>query len=468
MDALYGEGCDRCADLRNDAASMTVEFSEDALEKGLQEILSGMDVKHFVQKDIYRETLRQFNKAAAVGLSQAGHPEDLTDAFLEKIRHNNEVFAAFKTHRMQNDIARQMLDAKGHLKSFEQFARDVAPITGKYTKTWLRTEYDTAVTRAHRAADWQHFEKEKAIYPRLRWMPTTSAAPDPLHTTFWSQGLTLAVDDPFWSHHHPGDRWGCKCSLESTVEPENDGPITNGPAYENSKGLSGNPGKSGKLFSEDHPYFPKNCGSCPFNTGIKNILGTLFNLTKDCEHCKACAQMIERSLPKADKSAVPPSAETYKVDPKSKSVFVSPMHGENELEENTRIARFLTAKLHEKVFLLPRIDSNTAEQLILRKKLLPSGVFDKKNPDYMIGGKLFDAKSLMNIKPSDKKRVRRKIQDRIKSALEQADNVVLEISGSIPRKDVHHAVRGYFKQSKGKHTIIIKRKNKCYIYSNEE
>lgn len=293
MDALYGEGCDRCADPRNDAASMTVEFSGEALEKGLQEILGGMDVKHSVQKDIYRETLRQFNKAAAVGLSQAGHPEDLTDAFLEKIRHNNEVFAAFKTHRMQNDIARQMLDAKGRLKSFEQFARDVAPIAGKYTKTWLRTEYDTAVTRAHRAADWQHFEKEKAIYPRLRWMPTTSAAPDPLHTTFWSQGLTLAVDDPFWSHHHPGDRWGCKCSLESTVEPENDAPITNGPAYENAKGLSGNPGKSGKIFSEDHPYYPKNCSSCPFNTGIKNILGTLFNLTKDCEHCKAIAQVTD-------------------------------------------------------------------------------------------------------------------------------------------------------------------------------
>ena len=99
---------------------------------------------------------------------------------------------------MQNAIARQMTDDKGQLKSFHQFRKDVEPLTGKYCDQWLNTEYNTAIIRAHRAADWKHFEAEKDVYPNLRWMPTTSANPDPVHARFWTQKLTLPVDDPFW------------------------------------------------------------------------------------------------------------------------------------------------------------------------------------------------------------------------------------------------------------------------------
>lgn len=187
---------------------------------------------------------------------------------------------------MQNDIARQLLDGIGQLKSYEQFLRDVAPLTGKYCDQWLNTEYNTAVIRAHRAADWKHFETEKDVYPNLRWMPTTSAEPDPVHMKFWSSRLTLPVDDPFWDHHHPGERWGCKCTCEQTDEPVNDLGVHDDIPDTASKGLHGNPGQTGQLFSEDHPYYPKNCGSCPFNKGVKNRMRLFLNKTKDCSRCQ--------------------------------------------------------------------------------------------------------------------------------------------------------------------------------------
>ena len=89
----------------------------------------------------------------------------------------------------------------------------------KQVGAWLQTEYDTAVIRAHAAADWQEFERNKDIFPNLRWMPTTSPEPESTHAAYWRMKLTLPVDDPFWVYHHPGDRWNCKCSLEATDEP---------------------------------------------------------------------------------------------------------------------------------------------------------------------------------------------------------------------------------------------------------
>lgn len=234
-----------------------------------------------------------FNQAAARGISESYDEAAITDAFLEQVRHNNEVFSAFRTHRMQNEIARQLLDGKGQLKSYEQFRRDVAPLTGKYCDQWLNTEYNTAVIRAHRAADWKHFETEKDVYPNLRWMQTTSAEPDPVHMNFWSSRLTLPVDDPFWDHHHPGERWGCKCTCEQTDEPVNDLGVHDDIPDTASKGLHGNPGQTGQLFSEDHPYYPKNCSSCPFNKAVKNRMRLFLNKKKDCESCQACLNVVE-------------------------------------------------------------------------------------------------------------------------------------------------------------------------------
>ena len=77
----------------------------------------------------------------------------------------------------------------------------------------------------------------------------------------------------------------------------------------------------------------------------------------------------------------------------------------NELKENERIAAVLSAKLHKKVYLLPRIDSDTAEQLALRDKLMQKGVMPRKNPDFMIGGKLFKGKSMLDVKASDNDKI---------------------------------------------------------------
>ena len=243
--------------------------------------------------------LRVINEGTVEGLSQAPKPPTHDRLFYQNLRHSNEVFAAFKVHMMGEDMAAKLFDEGGNLKPFDKWVRDVSAISSHQVGSWLRTEYDTAVIRAHAAADWQEFERNKDIFPNLKWMPTTSPEPESTHAAYWRMGLTLPVDDPFWNEHHPGDRWNCKCSLEATddhvVRPVDLEPT------QPQRGLENNPGKDGHTFSDKHPYFPSDCSHCFAykKGGITNRLKALFlNRDKDCYNCPFINGCIDRPVAK--------------------------------------------------------------------------------------------------------------------------------------------------------------------------
>ncbi len=265
-----------------------------------------------VEQGIWREILTQINAATVEGLMQSSAPSH-SEAFLSALRHSNEVFAAFKVHALQQEVGAKLLTPDGRLKSFAEFRRDVEGITSHQCGAWLQTEYDTAVIRAHNAADWQVFEANKDIMPNLRWLPTTAPDPEVHHRSYWVARLNLPVDDPFWRHHHPGDHWNCKCALEQNndpvVRPSDITTKPNEPTKPNKPnmpiepkvaapqpGIDNNPGIDHHTFSDNHPYFPKSCNKCPFNKGAKNRLATLFkNQKKHCYECSKINQAIKQS-----------------------------------------------------------------------------------------------------------------------------------------------------------------------------
>ena len=227
------------------------DFSDEVLQRALLNIYS----KDFhpateIEVNLFGEIWSKMNEAARKGFSQSQATDPDVD-FRDAILRNNAVFSAFKVHRMQNDMARLLLDSNGDLKPFEQWKKEVMPIASHQVGNWLRTEYDTAVLRTHQAADWRQFEREKDILPNLRWMPSTSVHPGADHKRFW--GTVRPIDDPFWSEHRPGDRWNCKCSLSSTDEPAT--PVVRSEKQDKAQdGLENNPAKDAKLFSDKHPY----------------------------------------------------------------------------------------------------------------------------------------------------------------------------------------------------------------------
>ena len=256
MNDLYGQTCSCCHSVhpRNEA-SVSASFTPELMARLLADIYAKtFNVEEDIYPELYEAARDTFERAL-----QEGYPiEDVDDAdtlFRQALKDDADVFAAFRTHRMQNDIASQLLDENGKLKEFRRFQEDAESVIGTYNNHWLRTEYDTAVLRARYAADWKRFSRNADILPNLKWMPTTSADPDVFHMEYWRIGLTLPKTHPFWKSHHPHDRWGCKCDLEETDDPVT-GTIPE-VDYRPSPGLDSNPGLEPELFSHTHPYYTK-------------------------------------------------------------------------------------------------------------------------------------------------------------------------------------------------------------------
>lgn len=240
-----------------------------------------------IEINLFNEICDRINEAARKGFDESG-TVDPDDDFRAAILRNNEVFVAFKVHRMQNDMARLLLDSNGNLKPFEQWRKEVMPIASHQVGQWLRTEYNTAVLRAHQAADWQQFEREKDVLPNLRWMPSTSVNPGKDHMVFW--GTVRPIDDPFWNEHRPGDRWNCKCDLSST-----DDPVTEIPDFTKKDnphpGLDNNPGKDGKLFSDTHPYIANAYPGA--KKAVERLMGKLDTVREAEESIRGIIEQIE-------------------------------------------------------------------------------------------------------------------------------------------------------------------------------
>ena len=246
-----------------------------------------------IEPTLFEKTKGIFNNAVSKGWNAGGSPAvKRNSAFVDALKHNTDVFSAFRVHKMQSDIAAQLLDEKGNLKPFGKFVKDVKPYISHQNRAWLETEYNTAVVRAHQAADWKQFEAEKDVLPNLEWQPSTSPNPGEDHKPYWF--TCLPIDHKFWKQHRPGDRWNCKCNLRNTDKPATAVPteklVKN---LQPSKGLDSNPGTTGEIFSDNHPYFPENCGKCPFNKGVGKLFAALVGgKGKHCGDCKLMNKVI--------------------------------------------------------------------------------------------------------------------------------------------------------------------------------
>lgn len=359
-----------------------------------------------IEINLFDEICNKIDEATRKGFDESG-AVDPDDDFRAAILRNNEVFVAFKVHRMQNDMARLLLDSNGNLKPFEQWRKEVMPIASHQVGQWLRTEYNTAVLRAHQAADWQQFEREKDVLPNLRWMPSTSVNPGKDHMVFW--GTVRPIDDPFWNEHRPGDRWNCKCDLSST-----DDPVTEIPDFTRKDnphpGLDNNPGKDGKLFSDTHPYI---ANAYP---GAK----------------KAVKKFLEDNV-------------HYTLIPTKRGMLrIHDGHGKVEKAENIRIGKFLVEKHNYTIDLLDNPN-------------------DKKSADSYNWTLGITQEYKLNSTPT-----KNSIDKLIRDGSKQADHLVLWIDSEISLEDIATALRSRVRRCENLRTITIVQNGKDVLLSREK
>jgi hypothetical protein len=168
--------------------------------------------------------------------------------FVDQLKHNQQVFAAFKTHAQQNELVKLLINDEGKARSFSEFKKACEPILGQYNNNWLQTEYNTSLTRARFAANVKGFERDSDQFPNMEWTPSRSPDRRPDHEIFY--GTVLPINHPFWNKHHPGDLYNCKCGIEQTNKKATREPKATDPKV---AGLDESP-LNGAIFTNTHPF----------------------------------------------------------------------------------------------------------------------------------------------------------------------------------------------------------------------
>ena len=244
IDMLYYEG--------EETPEAAVSFP--LLQKVRERILKRFRSEEFnyrkdIDPDLFGHTFETLDKGLRETFGEPAWGTQDRD-FLEYASKNVAIFSGFKTLQQQKELHNLLFDKNGNMKSFDQFRKDTAKVIDKYNQNWLRTEYNTLVARARFASDWKKFEKNKDLYPNLKWLPSSSIEKRDSHKLFYNR--VWPIDDPFWNTNYPGNLWNCKCGIKSTSEGAV--PAKKHNHSKPSPGLDENPGKTGKMFTDSHPY----------------------------------------------------------------------------------------------------------------------------------------------------------------------------------------------------------------------
>lgn len=186
--------------------------------------------------------------------AQAGWGKKFSDAAtlkeweqFQKIEQNLRNFAGHKQHRLVQELRALMTNGL----SRADWEKKAVSVLNRHNKVWLRAELQATTVSAQAAEAWQQFERRAYLYPNLRYDTAGDERVRQSHQAL--DGTTKGVNDPFWNTHAPPLGWGCRCKLVQTDDAATGEPDLG--ELKIAKGFDQNPGKTFKMFGDNHPYF---------------------------------------------------------------------------------------------------------------------------------------------------------------------------------------------------------------------
>ena len=229
------------------------KINKATIERLLEQIYNSDAVdKKPLLKDTFNVFSNGVNKGYAKQFSNVKY-NSIDFKMLNELQYNVGVFAAFKNHDQITELVKILKGKDGNLRTWEAFKTEALKLDEKYNLQWLKVEYNQAVTSARAARRWQDFERTKNLYPNLQYIAIQDDRTRPLHKKW--HGIILPIGHKFWNTHYTPNDYGCRCTVRRTDKPVdakgyNVDDMPNLPPQFNQ-----NIGKTGKVFSEDHPYF---------------------------------------------------------------------------------------------------------------------------------------------------------------------------------------------------------------------
>ena len=196
----------------------------------------------------------EFSKAMIDGYGKglAVIDYDSPDAeMLASLQKNIFQFSAAKNRAEIMSMSSALRDDQGKLRTFSEFKHEATAITGEYSGTWLRTEYDNAVNAATMAARWVDHEANPDSW--LVYRTVGDARVREAHRQL--DGIARPIADPFWNTYYPPNGWNCRCDVQASTVKGNRGDIPSGAIDAVPPMFRVNLAKEGFAFPPGHPYY---------------------------------------------------------------------------------------------------------------------------------------------------------------------------------------------------------------------
>lgn len=206
---------------------------------------------------LYLKTANKLKKGVYKGYGGSLKDYDfgsVDEILLSELRENIYLFSGAKTFQQTLEMSEFI-----HLP-YTEFRKKADEIFTLHNETYLQTEYDTAIGQAQSAQKWRDIERTKETFPYLRRSAVMDANTSPECRIL--NDVTAKFGDKFWDTRSPLTHFECRCIIEKFDEYE-DVKLTPqheiDAAIEKTKNINpifkSNPGKSGEVFNEHHPYF---------------------------------------------------------------------------------------------------------------------------------------------------------------------------------------------------------------------
>lgn len=206
-----------------------------------------------LHQDLFAEHFTRLRGAAMQGYGRYfSKPRSMDEAALfQKMTQNAAQLSTAKQQAMIEEMRDLMTDASGKLRPRADWERTARGVMARHNGQYLKAEIEAASASASSAENWQEYQKAKKVYPNLRYETVGDSKVRDEHAAL--DGAVYPIDHPFWDTWMPPNGWNCRCMTVLTDEEENQ----LAPEKDPPKGFANNPGKTGKLFADDHPYFTR-------------------------------------------------------------------------------------------------------------------------------------------------------------------------------------------------------------------
>lgn len=390
----------------------------------IERALAGED-----QSELLNLTVQTLSNRVIESFNPAGDFTTLDAAMLTRLVRDTWQFSAAKNWQEMHDLSLALRDESGKLREFDDFKEAAGKIVTQYNETWMRTEYDFAVSASQNAARWSEFEQEANVIPNLRYQTVGDSHVRQSHREL--EGIIRPLKDSFWNTHYPPNGWNCRC--EAVQSLEGDGQVTPDnkiPFVPIVPMFQTNLAKTGLIYPKNHPYY---------------------NGVPKAEIKKALAYL-------------PPKNTFVDTIVGDNLIAIHPLHGEAELINNITVANdFMNLKKEVKEMrLLPDIHAKDKD---IKKKYYPDG-FKMRDPNK-------NADSIIEWKNEEKWVVELKNMQgkggnlalHIKDAYKKADYAIVKIeNNSKTVSQIMRTVNGQMDELSEMKGIIVLDKDGSLIY----